>query len=267
MTPIELFKAGKLADAVTAALAAVKTAPADRGKRYMLAEFLLFAGDLDRADKQLDVLDQPQAPEGLAVVQFRHLVRAEQARRDVFDQGRVPDLLAAPSEAVELTLKAAVAARAGSAAEAADFLKQAEAARPPAPGDADGAAFDDFRDLDDRLGPVLEVLATTGKYYWVPVNQVESVEFSAPERPRDLFWRPARLIVRDGPDGEVYVPTLYPGSHLATDEAVKLGRYTDWQGGDGHPYRGFGLREFLVGDESKPILQLKTVTFAPPVGT
>ena len=38
-----------------------------------------------------------------------------------------------------------------------------------------------------------------------------------------------------------------PEEHAATNEAMKLGRGTDWSGGEGTPYRGSGLREFLVG--------------------
>ena len=66
--------------------------------------------------------------------------------------------------------------------------------------------------------------------------------------------------MREGPDGVVYVPTLYYGSHTATDDAVKLGRRTDWTGGDTAPYRGLGLREFLVGDSAKSVLEINTIT-------
>ena len=62
-TPTEAYKAGRLADATAAAIEQVRNHPADRGKRFFLAELFLFAGDLERADKQLDVLFQPDAPD------------------------------------------------------------------------------------------------------------------------------------------------------------------------------------------------------------
>jgi type VI secretion system protein ImpE len=89
------------------------------------------------------------------------------------------------------------------------------------------------------------------------------MEFREPVRARDLLWRRTHLIVRDGPDGEVFLPVLYPGAAGEPDERIKLGRMTDWRGGDNAPSRGVGQRIFAVGDLDVPILELKTVTFGP----
>ena len=69
------------------------------------------------------------------------------------------------------------------------------------------------------------------------------------------------MVVRNGPDGEVFLPTLYAGAHADSDDRIRLGRVTAWQGGDGAPTRGSGQRIFLVGEEECPTLELKTVTF------
>jgi type VI secretion system protein ImpE len=259
MTATEAYKAGQLGDAVAAALEQVRTAPADRGKRLFLAELCCFSGDLDRADKQLDVLLTPDAPDVVQLTLFRQLLRGELARREVFAQGRVPEFLAPPSDALRGRLEALIHLRAGRAPEAVALLARAEEARPPVRGTCDGTPFDDLRDLDDVTAAVLEVLTANGNYYWVPLEAVESLEFHAPERARDLYWRAARLVVADGPDGVVYVPALYHGSHQAPDDAVKLGRSTTWTGGETEPFRGLGLREFLVGDASKSLLEITTV--------
>ncbi len=260
-TATELFKAGDLSGAVAAALETVKGAPADGGKRLFLAELFLFAGDLERADRQLDVLFKPDSPDLPAVTLFRQLIRAETARREFFTAGRVPEFLGLPSECVKLHLEASILLREGKTAEAADVLGKADELRPHAKGTADGKAFDDVRDLDDLCAPFLEVLTANGKYYQVPWESVESVEFHAPERARDLFWRPAHMIVTDGPDGVVYVPALYHGSHAAPADALKLGRGTDYQGPDGGPFRGVGQRELLIGEEPTPILGIRELTF------
>jgi type VI secretion system protein ImpE len=259
MTPTEAYKAGKLGDAIAAALEQVRGAPTDRGKRLFLAELCCFSGDLERADKQLDVLFTPDAPDVVQLTLFRQLVRGELARREVFGQGRVPEFLAQPSDALKMRLEALIHLRAGKTAEAAAALAKAEEQRPAVTGTCDGTTFDDFRDLDDLTAAVLEVITANGNYYWVPLESVELLEFHKPERARDLYWRPAHLIVKDGPDGVVYVPALYFGSHTAADEAVKLGRGTTWQGGDTEPYRGQGLREFLIGDGSKSILEIEKI--------
>jgi type VI secretion system protein ImpE len=259
MTATEAYKAGKLSDAITASLEQVRGAPTDRGKRLFLAELCCFSGDLDRADKQLDVLFTPDAPDAPQLVLFRQLVRGELARREVFTQGRVPEFLARPSDALRMRLEALIHLREKRASEAAELLAKAEDRRPVVTGTCDGTAFDDWRDLDDITAAVLEVITANGNYYWVPLESIELLEFHKPERARDLYWRPAHLIVKDGPDGVVYVPALYYGSHTSADETMKLGRGTTWFGGETEPYRGAGLREFLVGDSSKSILEIEKI--------
>ena len=49
-----LFREGKLADALTAATAAVRKSPTDIGGRVLMAELLAFSGNIERADVILD---------------------------------------------------------------------------------------------------------------------------------------------------------------------------------------------------------------------
>ena len=56
------FQAGRLSEAVTAALAEVKARPGDTARRLFLAELLCFAGELERADRQLDVVADRARP-------------------------------------------------------------------------------------------------------------------------------------------------------------------------------------------------------------
>ncbi|MBL8793333.1 MAG: SciE type virulence protein [Planctomycetia bacterium] len=261
MTPQECYQAGRLQEAIASATAAVKAKPTDAEARNFLCEMLCFAGDWERLDKQLDVIahQDPDAMVGAAL--FRQLLRAEIARTQFFHEGRLPDLLDQPPAAVRQALEASVMLREGKAADAAKLLAQVEEERPKVKGVCNGKAFEDFRDCDDLLAPVLEVLTSTGKYYWIPVERVELIEFRAPARPRDLVWRRAHMIVRDGPDGEVYLPANYIGSSASPDEQVQLGRYTEWKGGEGRPVRGLGQRTYIVGEEGRSILELQNVTF------
>ena len=109
---VELWKVGDLTACVTAALAAVREEPADRAARHGLAELLLFAGDLERADKHLDFLANAADPNDMMrVLMLRRLIRAETTRREVFAQGRAPQLLAAPPANFKPTLEALVCLR------------------------------------------------------------------------------------------------------------------------------------------------------------
>lgn len=259
----DLFHAGKLDEAIAAQVEEVRGNPTDANRRLFLCELLCFTGDLERADKQLDALGH-QDPKALPwVAAFRHLIRAEQARQDFYASGRLPEFLGRPEGSTRLQVEASIRVREGSTAEAGEILERAEAERVKPSGTCNDVAFTDFRDLDDLISGVLEVLTSAGKYYWIPLEMVESIEFREPERARDLIWRPTHLIVRDGPDGEVFLPVLYPGSAASTDPAIRLGRSTDWTGGEGEPVRGIGQRTFLAGEEAVPILEIQSVEFGP----
>ena len=257
----DLFHAGKLAEAVAAAGAAVKRAPQDLGARILLAELLAFSGNAERADVILDAAADVDPTAAVAVAEFRQLLRAEVARRQLFRDGRVPEFLGEPTEAQRHALAALVAARSGDLAEAVRLAEAAEAARPHTAGTRDGHAFEDMRDADDLLAGSFEVLTTTGKYYWVPIERVETVEFHPPKRPRDLLWRRASMSVASGPHGDVYIPTTYAAADGAADASLLLGRSTDWTGPEAGPVRGLGLRTFLVGDAAATIMELTSLTF------
>jgi type VI secretion system protein ImpE len=260
MTAKDHYEAGRLKEAIAALNDEVKRHPADSSRRGFLCELLCFAGELDRADLNLDTLahQDPQAAPGLSL--FRHLVRAEQARQQFYSDGRVPELLDQPAPDIKLRLEASILLREGKVAEANTLLGQAEEQRPKCKGVCDGQPFEDLRDLDDLTSSFFEVLTSNGKYYWIPMDRVEIVEFRPAKRPRDLLWRQAAMTVRGGPDGEVYVPTLYAGTHQDTDDRVRLGRVTDWKRADGSPVRGIGQRTFLVGDEARTIMELTEIS-------
>jgi type VI secretion system protein ImpE len=267
MKPQEHFEAGRLKEAIAAANEEVRQHPTDAGRRLFLSELLLFTGDWDRADVHLDAMEHQNPQGAMGVKLLRQLVRAEQARQQCFTEGRLPEFLDQPSPWLRQHLEASVLIREGQPAEAARLLNEAEAARPRVAGACDGQHFDDFRDIDDLTGGFFEVLTSTGKYFWIPAERVEIIEFRPPRRAHELLWRRAHMIVHDGPDGEVYLPALYPGATAEADNRLRLGRLTEWRGGDGAPIRGVGQRTFVVGDDDKTILEIQTLTFDAPAGS
>jgi type VI secretion system protein ImpE len=165
---------------------------------------------------------------------------------------------------MQLHLEASILLREGKPAEAAAKLTDAEALRPALAGTCDGQPFVDLRDLDDLTAPFFEVLTSTGKYFWVPMERVELIEFRKPSHLRDLIWVRAHMVVQNGPDGEVYLPSLYPGTATEADDRLRLGRFTDWRGGEAAPVRGVGQRTFLIGEADRPILGLQELSIQLP---
>ena len=263
-----LFREGRLGDAIAAATAQVRRAPADAAARVLLAELLLFDGNLERADSQLDTAAMIDPSLGVAVAEFRLLLRAEQARVQLLGEGRVPEFLDTPTPAQRAALAAVVALRAGDRDAAAEHAAAAEAARPAAPFRVGDTLVDDLRDADDLIAGSLEVLTPAGTYLWVPFERVAALTLHPPERPRDLYWRRASLAVQGGPSGEVYVPALYAGDPAVTDEALRLGRATDWRDVAEGLTRGVGQRVFLAGEEGIAVMNLAPLLRADagPVG-
>jgi type VI secretion system protein ImpE len=259
-TASALFRAGRLDEAVAAAQAVLRKAPTDLNARVLLGELLAFTGNLERADVVLDAASAIDPTTAMVVAEFRQLIRADMARRQLFRDGRVPEFLADPTETQRLQLAALVALRAGDLAEASRQAEAAEAVRPRAPGKQGDTVFDDLRDADDLLAGSFEVLTTTGKYFWIPTERVQTLEFHPPKRPRDLLWRRASMTVADGPDGEVYLPAIYAADDATTD-ALRLGRETDWREIEGGPVRGVGQRLLIVGEDAVAMMELGSFRF------
>jgi len=261
MNAKELYEAGQLDEAIAVVTAEVKRAPTNTAARNLLCELLCFAGQWERADKQADAiaLDDPRA--AMAVSLLRHLIRGETARHDFYERGRVPEFLQPPSPRLRLHLEASIALREGNGPEAARLLAQAEELRPALRGTCNGKPFQDLRDLNDMTASFFEVLTGTGHYYWIPFESVESMEFQPPKQLHDLLWRACHLSVRGGPEGVVYLPTLYAGSSADPDQRIRLGRMTDWRGGEASPVRGLGQRMFLLDDTDLGILELSQLAF------
>jgi len=261
MDPRDLFKSGNLTAAIAGITQEVKRRPADVQARGFLAELLCFAGALDRADNQLSIVADQDSARAVPVAQFRQLLRAETARRQCFEEGRLPQFLAPPPPHIEKALRALAALRAGNGAEAADLLAEAETLRPATPGRCDDQPFDDLRDADDLTAGLIEVLTVTGHYHWIPLGEVVEIAFQPPQRPRDLLWRRARLSVLSGPDGEVFIPALYPTVPADAGDAVRLGHTTLWSDQPGLPVRGIGQRLFLAGERDVAITEIATLRF------
>ena len=98
MNAPELFKAGRLREAISAAAEAVKGHPSDAVLRAFYAELLCFVGELDRADKQLDALTQLDPGFVPVMATWRQLLRGDKARSDFFRNGRVPEFFTVPDQ-------------------------------------------------------------------------------------------------------------------------------------------------------------------------
>jgi type VI secretion system protein ImpE len=255
MTASEHYRAGRLQEAIDAQIQEVKAHPGDPGKRLFLFELLAFAGELDRASRQIEAVQYHDVGLDAATAAYRKVLDAEKARRGVFRGEAQPKFLAEPPAHARQRLEALGHLRGQRPAEAAAVLARANEATPALRGRLNDKPFDVLRDCDDLLAGVLEVMAH-GDYYWVPLEQIESLTAEAPRSPRDLLWVPAALAM-PGAAGNVFLPALYPGSAEHADPPVKLGRITDWHSPAEGLVLGVGARQLLAGDDAVGLLDVR----------
>jgi type VI secretion system protein ImpE len=261
MTSQELLQSGQLSAAIVRVTQEVKAKPADLRGRTFLFELLCFSGDLDRAGKQLDVLGQDSADSEIAVQRYRGLLQAERARRRLFSEGLRPRLIPETPTYAELHFQALNCIRQGQPGEARALLEEAEASRPALAGRLNSnQPFEDFKDCDDLVGPFLEAFIQS-EYSWIPWEAVRSISIEPPKHSRDLIWIPAKIDLRAGVAGEVFLPVLYANSYLHPDEQVKLGRVTEWRSDVTELSLGLGQRLFAVGDHDFPMLEVREIGF------
>lgn len=254
------LEAGDLKGAVEAALSAVKKNPTDVKARTFLFELACFSGDWERAEKQLDVIGHQDANAMIGSLIFRANLKAERDRLKLFSGGQKPEFLLTPPDYVIGLLAANNRLREGNAAEARTILDQVENERPAFACKINGEAAEDFRDYNDLTGCVFEVIVKD-TYIWLPIEQVERIEFVAPKSLRDLFWIQAKVETVNGTNGEMFFPALYANSFTSDDDRIRLGRMTDWRDAGEEIFIGEGMRMFWSDGTDKPILEVNEIEF------
>jgi type VI secretion system protein ImpE len=256
----ELIRVGDLAAATQEATQQVRNHPTDLKARTSLFELLCLAGEFDRAEKQLDVLEQQREKSDLGVQVYRNCVRAERQRHRFYADGVQPHFLNEPPAYVDLHLEAVRHIKDGRVVDARRVLDRAEEERQALSGRRDEKPFQDFRDWDDLTAPVLEVFVHD-KFTWLPFEQIRRLEILPPKQLRDMIWATARIESLSGTKGEVILPALYHGTAQDPNDQVRLGRMTEWRQIGENLYHAVGLRIFLVDDEDQSLFETKTIEF------
>jgi type VI secretion system protein ImpE len=232
MTPIELYRSGELRAAIKALGDELRSNPLDIKRRTFLFELLCFAGEYDRAEKQLNVLADTNNQALAGTLLYRSALHAEKTRQEMFLKRELPHV---------------------------------DAAAEPVAGAWNDEPFTDLRDADPRIGANLEVFIA-GSYTWIPLHYMRRLEIEKPENLRDLIW--ARARVETSPAfrlqdlGEVLIPVLAPLSFKHADESVHLGRTSVWEAAepeDAVDELLYGQKLMLVDGEEIPILELRSI--------
>jgi type VI secretion system protein ImpE len=233
MTPLALYREGRLREAIQALGEELRSNPLDAKRRTFLFELLLFAGEFDRAEKQLDFLAGANAEAAAGTLLYRSALHAERTRQSMFANGETPP--------------------------------QKEGAVHD--GVWNGTPFSEMSDADPRIGANLEVFLA-GSYTWIPIHYLRKLEIQPPANLRDLVWAQAR--VETSSDfrlqdlGEVLLPVLCPLSFRHAEESVRLGRESAWEPDEAHGQIPYGIKMMDVDGTDVPLLEIRSVTWNAP---
>ena len=233
MTPLALYREGKLREAVTALGDELRSNPLDAKRRTFLFELLLFAGEFDRAEKQLDIIGGATPGAAAGTLLYRSALHAERTRQAMFINKETP---VSKQNIVHGGL-------------------------------CNGKDFAEFRDADPRIGANLEVFIA-GSYTWIPIHYLRRLEIEPPAGLRDLVW--ARARVETSADfrlqelGEVLLPVICPLSYKHEDESLRLGRESAWEEDETYGEIPYGAKMMTVDGVDIPLLDIRSLSWSAP---
>ena len=250
----QMLQMGQLTEAIQYLENGLKDDPINVDFRSSLIELLCIKGDLERADKQLNLMVQKHPEFLIGATNLRQLIRAEQARKDFANGISVPELFNGTNAHSEALLQLSIELHNGDRASIKDKAEKLEALRPTLTMTLDDTEINEMRDMDDSLGGFIEIFGTDGKFYLAELSEIEYITFKPAASIIEQVWRRVDLSIKDGPSGEAHIPMVYVQSE---SDAEKLGRETDWKEIGDELMVGVGHKMWFVDDAAVPFSEFK----------
>ena len=256
----DLIKAGKLSEARSQLVEEVKSSPANLNSRTLLFQVQAYAGEWDKARRQLEVITTQDANRETGVQVYLNLIQAETERMEVFQHKRNPSFLPETPAYFEQYHFAwqQLMNREFEAAET--IYSEIDARCSKITGTLNGKEFIGFSETDKRLTCFLEAFVHE-RYVWLPFEALRELSLPEPQTLLELLWAPARVTTREGLTLNCFLPVLYPESFRHEDDRLKLGRMTDWTDLGPGFHQGVGQHVYQVGDDEVGILEIREAVF------
>jgi type VI secretion system protein ImpE len=258
MTPQEHLKAGELSLTLKALQDKVRADPSDAKLRIFLFQLLCVLGDWKRAITQLKLSAEMDEAAVMMAKTYREAIICEVFRAKVFAGEKEPLIFGEPQEWLALLIQAQKTLAGGDPAAAAELRARAFDAAPACSGEIDGQRFDWIADADMRLGPVLEVVIN-GRYFWLPFSAIDTLKIEEPVDLRDAVWTAATLKLVNGGEVVALIPTRYPGSETADDDASRLARATSWNDVGANTFVGTGQRLLATDQGDISLMDIRSL--------
>lgn len=256
----DLIKAGKLSEARSQLVEEVKSSPANLNSRTLLFQVQAYAGEWEKARRQLEVITTQDANRETGVQVYLNLIQAETERIEVFQHKRQPSFLPEIPTYFEQYRSAWQHLMNQDFEAAGSIFIEIDDRCSKISGTLNGKAFTGFSETDTRLTCFLEAFVHE-RYVWLPFEALRELTVPPPKTLLDLLWTSAQVTTREGLTLNCFLPVLYPESFRHEDDRLKLGRMTDWTDLGLGFHQGFGQHVFQVGDDEVAILEIREAVF------
>ncbi|MCE2916962.1 MAG: tetratricopeptide repeat protein [Rubrivivax sp.] len=264
----QALKSGQAKDAIKLLTEQVRSHPQDAKLRIFLFQLMCVTGQWERALNQLNVAFELDASTLPMVQTYREAIACEALRQAVFSGHKAPMLFGEPETWTALFIEALLREGRGEHDAGRQLREQALEQAPASSGAihvgaADpaqpGARFEWIADADTRLGPVVEAVIN-GKYYWLPFNRLAQIDIEAPKDLRDAVWMPAEFLFTNGGQVVGLIPTRYPGTELASGDALAMARATDWHEVSPGIFHGLGQRLWTTDQGDHALMDVRKLS-------
>ena len=254
-----LLKSGHLSKARENIVQEIKLSPEDIDKRMLYVKILICCGELDKALKNLDIINAQQTDLTEIIQEYTKLIDAEKNRAELFQNNETPEYF--PTDPVYKSdvqqLRKQLFDKPDDALKTIEII---ENKRPVLTGTLNEKKVDGIVNTDITLAFSLEAFID-GKYVWIPFETLKELTITQPKFFFDLIWSQASLTTYNGLCINCYLPVLYPNSYSHENDQIKLGKMTDWEKIGRGLYKAYGQQIFNIGTDEIPILEIRNLTF------
>lgn len=258
----EALRGGDLAGALALIKERIRANPNDGGLRLTLVNLAALSGDWTSALRQISLYGDlsPDEHRQLLVMLVTSLIEAEKQRCAVLAGKQDPVILSDPLPWAGDLLQMHRHLTAGEYDAASRCRERVADLAGPVSGTIDGHRFKWLGDTDWRFCAVFEAVIG-GTYYWLPVQQVQSITLAEPKGLRDLIWHPVNFAFLNGGESPGFIPVRYPGSETSEPSDLALSRATVWDEVAPGIFLGKGQRVFTDGENDYSLLDVRRIEF------
>jgi type VI secretion system protein ImpE len=266
MPALQTLRDGNLDEAFRELQQEVRRSPADAKLRVFLFQLLSVQGQWDRALVQLNTAAELDHSTLIMAQMYREALQCEVLRAEVFAGKRSPLIFGDPPQWMGWLVEALRLTADGQHEAAQELRAKAFEEAPATSGSLDGAPFEWIADADTRLGPVVEAMIS-GRYFWVPMENIRQIKVEPPTDLRDLVWLPVHFVWSNEGDAVGLIPTRYPGSEESHDNLIRMARKTEWAAPAEGASHGLGQRMFSTEETDYPLLDIRQIDLGPTAET